>query len=142
MDILRSMEIFNYHDFRKQLQEQARSFAPNQKAMMSLRLSLLDSCLKDGSVTNRVASHFRQGQLTIIEYVQQCFICLSGSHAATAYRPRSWTRPPHAPSLRSSSVSSLKHAPALRQSSSVGRPPMSFLLYLTLGPQCLMKRTR
>jgi hypothetical protein len=100
MDILRSMEVFNYHDFRKQLQEQARSFAPNQKAMMSLRLSLLDSCLKDGNVANRVASHFRHGQLTIIEYVQQWFIWLSGSDAALACRPRSWTRPLHVLSSR------------------------------------------
>jgi hypothetical protein len=34
MNILRSMEIFNYEDFRLQLQEQSRSFAPNQKSMM------------------------------------------------------------------------------------------------------------
>jgi hypothetical protein len=88
MNILRSMETFDYQAFRLQLQEQSRSFAPNQKSMMGalfpsilqryahgrtlgtgLRLSLLDSCLKDGNLYNRVSSYFKQGQLTIIECV-------------------------------------------------------------------------
>jgi hypothetical protein len=39
-----------------------------------LRLSLLDSCLKDGNLYNRVSSYFKQGQLTIIECVMlDCF---------------------------------------------------------------------
>ena len=66
MSILRSMEgNFEYSDFRKALKEQ--QFNPGQKAMLNLRLSLLDSCLEGGDSTNRVSTHFKKGQLTIIE---------------------------------------------------------------------------
>jgi hypothetical protein len=72
MDILRSMDVFNYRSFRADLEERAKAFAPNQKAMLSLRMSLLDSCLKNGSMANRVSSHFKPGRLTIVEYVSRC----------------------------------------------------------------------
>lgn len=66
MSILRSMEgNFDYASFRQTLQEQ--EFNPRQKAMMNLRLSLLDACLHGGNSTNRVSTHFRKGHLTIIE---------------------------------------------------------------------------
>lgn len=66
MVILRSMdENFDYDEFRRKLQ--AQKFNPGQKAMLKLRLSLLDSCLKDGNASNRAASHFSKGQLTIVE---------------------------------------------------------------------------
>lgn len=66
MVILRSMEdTFDYTEFRRQLKEQ--KFSASQKAMLNLRLSLLDSCMKDGNATNRASMHFRPGQLTIIE---------------------------------------------------------------------------
>jgi hypothetical protein len=65
MGILRSMERFDYDIFREELR--AQNFAPSQKAMLNLRLSLLDSCLKDGNSYNRVATHFCEGRLTIIE---------------------------------------------------------------------------
>lgn len=68
MSILRSMESdFDYTAFRDELKRQ--KFNPGQKAMLNLRLSLLDSCLQGGNMANRVSSHFRRGQLTIIEYV-------------------------------------------------------------------------
>jgi hypothetical protein len=66
MEILRSMERFDYAEFRRQLK--AQKFSPGQKAMLNLRLSLLDSCLKGGNESNRVATHFQEGKLTIIEY--------------------------------------------------------------------------
>ena len=67
MAILRSMENnFNYVQFRDQLRTQ--KFNASQRAMLNLRLSLLDSCLEGGTTANRVSSHFRRGQLTIIEY--------------------------------------------------------------------------
>lgn len=67
MSILRSMEgNFNYTEFRKALKEQ--QFNPGQKAMLNLRLSLLDSCLEGGNTQNRASTHFRKGHLTIIEY--------------------------------------------------------------------------
>lgn len=69
MTILRSMEIFEYQAFRERLKEESQCFNPGQKSMMKLRLSLLDSCLKDGDSTNRVSSHFKPGQLTIVESV-------------------------------------------------------------------------
>ncbi|GJE88158.1 hypothetical protein PsYK624_042410 [Phanerochaete sordida] len=66
MAILRNMESnFSYEAFREELKNQ--QFNPGQKAMLNLRLSLLDSCLKGGNSTNRVSTHFRQGQLTIID---------------------------------------------------------------------------
>lgn len=66
MSILRSMEEkFDYHEFRRQIA--AQRFNGGQKAMLNLRLALLDSCIKDGKATNRIATHFKPGQLTIIE---------------------------------------------------------------------------
>jgi hypothetical protein len=35
--------------------------------MLNLRLSLLDSCLEGGTAENSINTHFRKGQLTIIE---------------------------------------------------------------------------
>ena len=68
MTILRSMEDnFDYAKFREQLS--AQTFSAAQKSMLKLRLSLLDSCLKDGSASNRVSTHFQKGHLTIIECV-------------------------------------------------------------------------
>jgi hypothetical protein len=69
MTIMRSMTVFDYQMFRTRLDAEAKLFQPNQKAMLSLRLNLLDSCLKDGTPTNCVSAHFKPGQLTIIEYV-------------------------------------------------------------------------
>jgi hypothetical protein len=67
MSILRSMDdTFNYVEFRRQLKEQ--NFSATQRAMLDLRLNLLDSCLQGGNASNRLSGHFRQGQLTIIEY--------------------------------------------------------------------------
>ncbi|KIP08577.1 hypothetical protein PHLGIDRAFT_44166, partial [Phlebiopsis gigantea 11061_1 CR5-6] len=66
MSILRSMENeFDYTRFRDKLKLQ--KFSPGQKAMLNLRLSLLDSCLQGGNAQNRVSSHFKQGQLTIVD---------------------------------------------------------------------------
>jgi hypothetical protein len=68
MAILRGMEgAFDCSLFRERLLEQILS--PRHKATLSLRLSLLDSCLQGGTPENSVVSHFRQGQLTIVEYV-------------------------------------------------------------------------
>ncbi len=68
MNILRSMEDnFDYELFRQELSGQ--TFNASQKAMLNLRLALLDSCLKGGDASNRVSNHFQKGQLTIIEYV-------------------------------------------------------------------------
>ena len=67
MNILRSMqENFDYSTFRSALTQQG--FNKGQSAMLKLRLSLLDSCLEGGDATNSVTSHFKEGQLTIIEY--------------------------------------------------------------------------
>lgn len=72
MTILRSMEDdFSYARFRQMLA--AQNLNPGQKSMLNLRLSLLDSCLKGGNTSNRVSAHFKQGQLTIIEYVCNLF---------------------------------------------------------------------
>jgi tryptophan 2,3-dioxygenase len=76
MNILRSMETFDYHAFRRKLNEESSSFNPSQKSMMKLRLSLLDACLKDGNSTNRISSQFKPGQLTIIESVKRIHIVL------------------------------------------------------------------
>ena len=66
MSILRSMESnFSYSLFREELKKQKLN--PSQKAMLNLRLSLLDSCLEGGNAYNRVSTHFQKGQLTIIE---------------------------------------------------------------------------
>jgi hypothetical protein len=66
MSILRGMEgAFDCGLFRERLQHQI--FSPGQKNMLSLRLSLLESCLQGGTSENSVVSHFRQGQLTIVE---------------------------------------------------------------------------
>ena len=66
MSILRSMEDnFDYFEFRRRIA--AQRFNGGQKAMLNLRLTLLDSCIKGGNVTNRITTHFKPGQLTIIE---------------------------------------------------------------------------
>ncbi|VDC07734.1 unnamed protein product [Peniophora sp. CBMAI 1063] len=66
MDILRSMETnFSYTAFRAELARQ--KFSPAQKAMLNIRLALLDSCLAGGDEGNSVSRHFVQGQLTIID---------------------------------------------------------------------------
>ncbi|EKM56166.1 uncharacterized protein PHACADRAFT_145298 [Phanerochaete carnosa HHB-10118-sp] len=66
MTILRSMEdSFDYTKFREELG--AQSFSGTQKSMLKLRLSLLDSCLKDGNASNRVSTRFKKGHLTIID---------------------------------------------------------------------------
>ena len=67
MDILRSMETnFSYTAFREELARQ--KFSKDQKAMLNIRLALLDSCLAGGNEGNSVSRHFVEGQLTIIEY--------------------------------------------------------------------------
>lgn len=66
MAILRNMEDnFIYTDFREQLRQ--ADFKGNQKAMLNLRLSLLDSCLNGGDASNSIRNHFKAGQLTIVE---------------------------------------------------------------------------
>jgi hypothetical protein len=69
MTILRQMEDrFDYGAFRQKLQ--AQQFNPGQKAMLNLRLSLLDACLAGGTESNSMITHFCEGQLTIIECVR------------------------------------------------------------------------
>ncbi len=66
MAILRGMEDnFSYRDFREQIG--LAKFNGSQKAMLNLRLSLLDSCLNGGDSSNSIKNHFQPGQLTIIE---------------------------------------------------------------------------
>jgi hypothetical protein len=66
MNILRQMnDQFDYTVFRQQLQ--AQKFNSGQMAMLNLRLSLLEACLEGGNTGNSVITHFRQGQLTIVE---------------------------------------------------------------------------
>ncbi|EIN14675.1 hypothetical protein PUNSTDRAFT_140908 [Punctularia strigosozonata HHB-11173 SS5] len=65
MAYLRSMDEFSYNDFRCALQEQR--FNPGQKAMLNLRLSLLDACLEGGTGANRISTHFGPGKLVIID---------------------------------------------------------------------------
>ncbi|KAF7791008.1 hypothetical protein EIP86_001967 [Pleurotus ostreatoroseus] len=65
MAILRGMEDnFDYRDFRDQVGR--AKFNGSQKSMLNLRLSLLDSCL-NGDESNSIKSHFKAGQLTIID---------------------------------------------------------------------------
>lgn len=68
LNILRSLdsEHFSYAEFRRELE--AQDFNKGQSMMLNLRLSLLDSCLKGGNNRNKVATHFQEGHLTIIEY--------------------------------------------------------------------------
>jgi tryptophan 2,3-dioxygenase len=66
MEILRSMQPFDYAEFRQELE--AQKLSSGQKAMLNLRLGLLDACLKGGNKDNRVAMHFQEGKLTIVEY--------------------------------------------------------------------------
>jgi hypothetical protein len=66
MNILRQMsDHFDYNYFRREIQ--AQKFNSSQNAMLKLRLSLLDSCLNEGTPENSILTHFKQGQLTIIE---------------------------------------------------------------------------
>ena len=54
-------------DFETDESMKAQKFNPGQKAMLNLRLGLLDSCLEGGNLYNRVSTYFKKGQLTIIE---------------------------------------------------------------------------
>lgn len=72
MSILRDMDEFDYGSFREALTQ--HELSNQQKAMLNLRLALLDSCLKGGDETNSVSTHFSQGMLTIVESV----VILSG----------------------------------------------------------------
>ena len=65
MSVLRGMSTFSYDKFRSQLNEQR--FSGMQKAMLDIRLNILDSCLEGGNASNRVSNYFEKGQLTIIE---------------------------------------------------------------------------
>lgn len=67
ISILRNVQAFSYHIFREKLEEQSKTFSPSQKSMVNLRLSLLDTCLRDGNTSNGISSHFQCGQLTIVE---------------------------------------------------------------------------
>lgn len=67
LTILRDMEVFDYNEFRETLARQRLN--GSQKSMLNLRLALLDSCLKGGDETNTVTTWFKQGALTIVEYV-------------------------------------------------------------------------
>ncbi|KAF8586234.1 hypothetical protein K439DRAFT_1387349 [Ramaria rubella] len=77
MSILRTMDTFSYDDFCRQLGEQ--KFSPTQKAMLDLRLKILDSCLKGGDDSNRVSNYFKKGELTIIDlsspFMDGCSAC-------------------------------------------------------------------
>ena len=66
MAILRDMEDnFSYSTFRKKMGR--AKFNEGQRSMLNLRLSLVDSCLSGGNASNSIKSHFKAGQLTIIE---------------------------------------------------------------------------
>lgn len=66
MSLLRSMETnFAYEIFKAKMR--SLPFNPSQKAMLNLRLSLLDSCLCGGNMKNRIPNYFRPGHLTIVE---------------------------------------------------------------------------
>lgn len=66
MSMLRTMEDeFDYNEFRRQLAKY--KFNGGQKAMLNLRLTLLDSCMKGGNASNRASAYFHAGQLTIVE---------------------------------------------------------------------------
>lgn len=67
LTLLRDMEVFDYHQFRVALAQQRLN--GSQKSMLNLRLALLDSCLKGGDESNCVTRYFKQGALTIVEYV-------------------------------------------------------------------------
>ncbi|KZV75964.1 hypothetical protein PENSPDRAFT_680684 [Peniophora sp. CONT] len=65
MNILRSMDIFDYKRFRTTLDQQ--DFISSQKLMLDQRLALLDACLAGGTPRNSVTNHFVPGQLTIVD---------------------------------------------------------------------------
>ncbi|EIM79532.1 uncharacterized protein STEHIDRAFT_163570 [Stereum hirsutum FP-91666 SS1] len=65
MTLLRDMEVFDYNEFRAMLAKQ--KINGSQKAMLNLRLALLDSCLRGGNANNCISTHFRQGALMIVE---------------------------------------------------------------------------
>ncbi|KAF8651035.1 hypothetical protein AX16_004898 [Volvariella volvacea WC 439] len=65
MTILRDMDEFDYSEFRERLK--GHKLNGSQKAMLNIRLALLESCLKDGDATNSVSTHFSKGRLTIID---------------------------------------------------------------------------
>lgn len=67
MTILREMEHnFDYDLFCKKMKN--LKLKSDQRTMLDLRLSLLNSCVKKGNSTKRVSSRFKKGQLTIVEY--------------------------------------------------------------------------
>jgi hypothetical protein len=76
---------FDYGAFRRALDKQY--FSRLQRAMLHQRLALLDGCIQDGTPENRVSTHFKSGQLTIIECVSSIVhgvfrsrvVCCSGS---------------------------------------------------------------
>ena len=68
MEILRSMEDnFDYRAFREKLDQ--LKLKSDQRTMLNLRLSLLDSCIKDKDPGGTVSTRFKKGHLTIIECV-------------------------------------------------------------------------
>jgi hypothetical protein len=72
MAILRSMEAqgpFNYAMFRERLKKE--QFNGGQKAMLNIRLSILDSCLAGGTSENCVSKFFKKGELVIVEWVRK-----------------------------------------------------------------------
>ncbi|EIN11566.1 hypothetical protein PUNSTDRAFT_131729 [Punctularia strigosozonata HHB-11173 SS5] len=62
---LRKMDQFSYSDFLRFVEEE--EFAATQKAMLKLRLGLLDACLEGGTDANSVSTHFGRGKLVIID---------------------------------------------------------------------------
>lgn len=65
MSMLRSTTAFDYAQFREHLE--LLQFDSQQRSMLNIRLSLLDECLRGGKTTNSISSHFKKGQLTIVE---------------------------------------------------------------------------
>ncbi|GJE88802.1 hypothetical protein PsYK624_048890 [Phanerochaete sordida] len=64
--IFRSMEpVFDYQNFRRKLGE--ISLKGENKIMLDLRLTLLDSCINGKQNTKSVSSDFKKGQLTIVD---------------------------------------------------------------------------
>ena len=69
MSILRSMDgQYNYDEFSAQVAGLPVFFEAQQDVIRA-RLAPLDICTQAGNSTNRVSSHFKPGQLTIIQYV-------------------------------------------------------------------------
>ena len=96
--IFRTMDTFDYSKFRQELK--ALSFNATHREMLSLHLSLLESCVKGGNTENRASTYFKKGHLTIIECVLSLFDWRAWLTRAikTAYRLHSWTGLAHVPS--------------------------------------------